>query len=113
MSQPAPDNGRQHRCHRERPRGNTPLTCYRRAGGTDLAVSLLDVSQSGIRLVVREPLEVADAIEVWLARREVGPPLRLPAEVVWCLATAEGAWCVGAKFHDYLPFRDLDAIAGL
>jgi hypothetical protein len=113
MSQSVPGNGRQHRCRREKPQGNTPLTCRLEDGGPDVALALLDVSQNGIRLVVAEPLDAGRPIAVELERRGGHPPLQLRADVVWCMATAEQTYCVGARFHDYLPFSDLESIAGM
>jgi hypothetical protein len=66
--------------------------------GPNLALSILDISADGIRLLVKTPLEKGQPIEVDLEGIGYCRPIKLAAEVVWALATADGNWCVGAKF---------------
>jgi hypothetical protein len=70
---------------RRAPKGGTRVVC--RKGtlglGPDLAVSVLDVSESGIRLLVREALAERQEIEVGLTGPGQARAHRLVATVVW------------------------------
>jgi hypothetical protein len=98
MHKPAGKDRRQ--SHRRRPRPTTAVTCQDDAlvVGANLALSVLDISADGIRLMVRSPLEIGQKIK--LDRGGIGycRPIELVGEVVWSLPTADGNWCVGAKF---------------
>jgi c-di-GMP-binding flagellar brake protein YcgR len=102
------------RCQRRRqPRRSTKVYC--RAGappvGPDLAVSLLDISATGIRLVVSAALEPGEALEVGLEGHGRRPSVRVAAEVVWALETVDGSRCVGARFLRRIGADDLHALA--
>jgi hypothetical protein len=63
-----------------------------------VAVSVLDISADGIRLLVNAPLEKGEKIEVDLEGIGYCLPLKFSAEIIWSVATAYGKWCIGAKF---------------
>jgi hypothetical protein len=88
------------RSRRQRPKATAEVTCRAEAVrvGANLALAILDISADGIRMVVRSPLEKGQKIEVDLEGIGYCRPLKLDAEVVWALATADGNWCIGAKF---------------
>jgi len=98
---------------RHRPKGCTKAAC--RKGTLDLgksnALGLLDIAETGVRLVVREPLpknqEVAVTLEGPCHRR----PLRIIGRVVWCMETAEGTYCVGVQLYKRLPYLELTRLA--
>jgi hypothetical protein len=101
MNEPGNGASERRRSRRQRPKPSTTVSC--RPGetllvGTNLATSVLDISADGIRLIVRSPLEKGQKIEVDLEGIGYCRPLKLAAEVVWSLATADGSWCIGAKF---------------
>jgi hypothetical protein len=100
MSEPTTASSDRRRSRRQRPRASTEVTCRPNTliVGANLALSVLDISADGIRLLVNSPLQKGQKIEVDLEGIGYCRPLKLAAEVVWSLATADGNWCVGAKF---------------
>src|SRR5579875_3126893 len=100
MNQPLSAGSERRRSQRQPPKPTTEVACRPEAQiiGPDVAVSVLDISADGIRLKVKVPLEKGQRIEVDLEGIGYCRPLRLSAEVIWSLATADGHWCIGAKF---------------
>ena len=78
--------------------------------GANLAVSVLDLSESGVRLVVKSELRQGQGVEVHLEHL-TSRPVKVTAEVVWCLPGADGRFVVGVRFERPLPYADLLALA--
>jgi len=100
MNDHIPSRSERRRSRRHRPKPTTEVACRAetRIVGPDVAVSVLDISADGIRLIVNSPLEKGQKIEVDLEGIGFCRPLKFSAEVIWSLATADGNWCIGAKF---------------
>ena len=100
MNEPTAASSDRRRSRRQRPKATTEVKCRTQPVRVDanLALAILDISADGIRMIVRSPLEKAQKIEVDLEGIGYCRPLKLDAEVVWALATADGNWCIGAKF---------------
>jgi hypothetical protein len=81
--------------------------------GHNLALSLLDVSQTGARVVVQSALAAGQEVSVTLEAPASGRRARRTAAVVWCVPLAEGGCCVGLRFEKPLPYADLDHFAKL
>jgi hypothetical protein len=78
--------------------------------GPNIALQILDLSESGIRLLVREAMEVGREFEITLE----GPgsrPARHLARVIWCVAAQDNTFVVGARFDKYLPYPELLTLA--
>ncbi len=109
MSDPttAPDHSRRGGMRRP-PKGGVLATCRLGAPdpGEDMALRVLDLSETGLRLVVRRPLEPGQLVSVGLGRRGGGRPAPRVGAVVWCLPSADGAHCVGVRFQRRLPIKD-------
>jgi len=91
------------------PRGGITVTCqHGNTGlGPNLAVTILDISETGIRLVANAALEKHDEIEINMLASGNPAPVRLLADVVWSVATADGNYCLGATFQKRMPYSDL------
>ncbi len=101
MNKPDANGSERRRSRRQRPKPTTQIACRSEQTllvGASLAVSVLDVSADGIRLMVNAPLAVGQKIDVDLEGIGYCRPLHLTGEVVWALETADGHWCIGAKF---------------
>jgi hypothetical protein len=98
---------------RQQPKRTTKVTCRLGAAGTgpNLATALLDVSETGLRVLVKSALEAGTQVEITLESLWQRQPLRLPAAVVWCLATADGKQCAGLKFQKRLSYADFQSLA--
>src|SRR5205807_5017007 len=59
VNNPASANANHRRTRRRRPKNHTKVTCHKGPFGLgpNVAVSMLDVSEAGIRLVVKVPLD--------------------------------------------------------
>ncbi len=100
MNEPTANGSERRRSRRQRPKPTTEIACRPQTLiiGPDVALAVLDISADGIRLMVNAPLEKGQRIEVDLEGIGYCRPLKLNAEVIWSLATADGNWCIGAKF---------------
>ena len=100
------------RSRRQSPKTGTKVRAYRNALGLgpNIAVTILDVSEVGVRLVLKEPLpEKAEfAVEFEASGRR---PIKIGARIVWTLLLADGNTCVGADFSKKLPYSDLAVLA--
>jgi hypothetical protein len=87
-------------------RGGSKVTC--RKGvlglGPNLAVSLLDVSETGVRLLITEALQPRQEVEVCLLAPGHVREIKHAGQVVWAVATADGAHCVGILFDRQIPY---------
>ena len=73
--------------------------------GPDLAVGLVDVSEDGICVRVKAPLPVRSEAELLFEKPGSGRPLRLVADVRWCVTDPDGACRVGLQFRHRLLFK--------
>jgi hypothetical protein len=76
-------------------------------------VALLDISATGVRLLVSEDLQPGQEIEVRFLGLGHYQPVKLAAEVIWSVPTADRAYCVGASFQQRLNLTDLQRLAVL
>ncbi len=93
------------------PKGGTKARCSRGALGlgANLAVAVLDVSETGARLVLKADLPKGQEVE--LALENVGGrAVKGLAEIVWSVALADGNFCVGAHFHKFISYTDLTSL---
>src|SRR5215469_14881738 len=98
---------------RQPPKGSTRATCHRGhfGLGRNIAVAVLDISEYGAQLVVKEPLKKGQAVEVGLEGLGGQRPIKLSAVIVWCVAGADGNHLVGTRFGKSLSYADLLALA--
>ncbi len=93
---------------RRLPRGSVRV--YLRLGGLDLgpdlALSLLDLSEGGAALVVKETVEIGKEVSIGLEGQSQPRPIVRVANVVWCRPAADGTHAIGVCFQKALPYRD-------
>ena len=102
--------GHNRRLSRRRPaKGRVKVACRRGALdiGSNLALSLLDVSETGARLMVKQALEPGREVSIGLEGQSSIRPIPRVAVVAWCVAAADGAFCTGVIFQKRLAYRDL------
>jgi PilZ domain len=75
--------------------------------GQNIAVSLYDISEAGLRLSVSAPLAKDQEIEIELVAPGRSRPLKLSAKVIWCGPSEDGAHWVGAEFRRQLSYADI------
>jgi hypothetical protein len=100
---------------RKLPKGGLKVLCQKGSWGLgpNLALAVLDVSEAGIRLVLKAPLEHGQEISVTLSTPGRCRPLHALARTVWSVETADGAYCVGASFERRLSYADVIGLAAL
>jgi hypothetical protein len=77
--------------------------------GPDLVRQAVDLSETGIRLLVVSPLARGEEVEVLIQGSGVRPVKRL-ARVAWS-APADGGWLVGLAFEGPLPYHEVQNLA--
>ena len=112
MNQTSTDLANRRVERRRRPRTGVRVTCLKGVLGlgTNLAVAVLDASETGIRILARAPLEKGQEIEISVVGPGRGRPHVHAADVVWCVPAADNNYCVGAHFHERLSYANLHDI---
>jgi PilZ domain len=86
------------------------VRAYLRLGGLDLgpdlALSLLDLSEGGAGLIVKQAVEIGKEVSVGLEGQTHPRPVLRVANVVWCRAETDGTYALGVCFQKALPYRD-------
>lgn len=97
---------------RRSPKNSTRVLCRKGALGlgANMAVSVLDVSETGIRLLVKAGFKEKQEIEVLLSGAGQTQHATLLANVVWCVPAADGNFCIGARFQKPLPYGVLQLL---
>ncbi len=90
-------------------RRSTKIACFRGSlgMGKNLGISLLDISETGVRLHVKAPFEEGEDLEVNLLGLVHARPIRVLCKVIWCMETKEGNFIVGAEFEKSIRYRDV------
>ena len=78
--------------------------------GPNVGLSVFDLSEIGIRLVVKEELKEGMELEVEVMGMNLLRPIKLVAKVVWCLPADDGTYYVGAQFQRRLKYADFSRL---
>jgi hypothetical protein len=108
MSQQPPHTTERRGFARKRAKG---ARCRCRKGmmglGPDLALALLDLSQTGALLLLKVPLELKQPVAVELFSTAYPKPVSVDARVARCTPTPEGTYLVGVRFERNLSYADV------
>ncbi|HVS36490.1 MAG TPA: PilZ domain-containing protein [Gemmataceae bacterium] len=98
---------------RRPPKGSTKIRCYRgpMGLGPNMAVSALDVSETGAAMVVKVEFRPGEELEVNLEGVIHRRPIRKMGTVVWCMPTSDDFFIIGVKFQGSLRYADLNDLA--
>ena len=98
---------------RQPPRGSVKIECRKGAlgMGPNIAVAFLDLSDGGVRLITKEPLEPNAEAEVVLSGYGMRESIKRVGKVCWAVALENGSYCVGLHFQKRLPYRDVQFLA--
>jgi hypothetical protein len=108
MSQPPPRKNNRRRSQRRPPRSRAKVVCQKGSLwlGVNLTLSVLDMSQDGVRLAIKAALlpgqEVSLSLEGPVLQRKI---LRV-GTVMWSLPLADGAHAVGIALQKHLEYTD-------
>jgi hypothetical protein len=108
---PTPRTPNKRRSRRQVAKSSTKAVVFRNAlgVGNNIGQRVLDISETGVRLIVQEQMKVGQEFEMILQ----GPgsrPVKQLARIVWCVPSNDGTFCVGAAFQKPIPYSDLIAL---
>jgi hypothetical protein len=98
------------------PKGQVRVECRKGAYGLgkNIAVQVLDLSETGVRLIVNTPLAKNNDVEVTFGGASYMAPIKRVGRVVWTVPTEKELQAVGVNFSpplDYPSFLRLGASA--
>ncbi len=73
--------------------------------GPNLATRLYDISEDGLRLILRQPLSPGEEIEVNFTAAGTSKTVTVESTVVWCSKEEKEGYCVAAKFVSPLSYE--------
>jgi hypothetical protein len=74
--------------------------------GKNIAQAVLDVSEDGIRMVLREAVKTAEEVTLTLSAAAYARPLKRLGSVAWAVSSADGTCCVGVRLHKRLTYAE-------
>lgn len=116
MQPDVPSNGTSSRNRRLSPRRSAKQSvktvCSKGAFGLgpNIALALLDISETGARLIIKEARKPLQELEVCFLPPGHTREFKMPSRVVWCVPTADGNFCIGVQFDKYLNYAALQEI---
>jgi hypothetical protein len=115
MSPPPPKTPNRRRGRRQLPKGATKTQCYPNALGLgqNIALAVLDLSETGVRLLVKQKLTPGREVEIGLEGVGHRRPVKILGRVAWTVKTSDGNHCVGVEFQRTLPYADFLQLARL
>jgi hypothetical protein len=75
--------------------------------GPSLALAVLDLSETGVRLLLSQLLEPRQEVTITLEGPNHRRPLKFVAHVMWCLETADQKFVAGMQFEKRLGYMNL------
>jgi hypothetical protein len=74
--------------------------------GADLCIRLVDVSDEGAKIQIKEWINQNSDVEVTFDVDSLNKPLVVTGQVAWC-QPVENGFTIGVKFHDRIDYVDL------
>jgi hypothetical protein len=111
MTEPSLANRR--RSQRRKPRNSVKVECRKGSSGlgANLAKTLLDVSDSGVRLVVPQALDLQSEVEIIIGGYGMKAPIKRLGTVRWLLKLEGGLYCAGIEFQKHIDYREWQNLA--
>ena len=99
--------------HRRKPRGSVKIECRKGALGlgANLAGPVLDVSETGLRIILTAPLDLQTEVEVIISGYGMKEAVKRLGTVRWQLKLEAGPFCTGIEFQKRLVYRDWQNVA--
>jgi hypothetical protein len=101
------------RSQRRKLRTSVKLQCRKGAlgMGANLASSVLDLADSGVRLVLTQQLAIGGEVEVVIEGYGIRSAVKRLGFVRWQLKLEEGGFCTGVEFQKRIEYRDWQNLA--
>jgi PilZ domain len=112
MPESTPKKSNKRLSRRNPARGTTRLRVYRNTLGLgpNIAATLLDLSETGLRVILKEAATVGQQVEVNLESAGTGLAVRIHAGVVWVVPSVDGTFVAGLRLTKSLAYRDFMAL---
>jgi hypothetical protein len=75
--------------------------------GADVGRELFDVTEDGLGITLKEPVTVGREVTLEISLPGVSKPLRLVADVRWCMPAGNGSYRAGVRLRRRLPYTAL------
>ncbi|MBI3408544.1 MAG: PilZ domain-containing protein [Planctomycetes bacterium] len=94
---------------RKIPRGTVLAECRRGRLwlGVNIATGFLDLSQSGVRILSREPFKLHEEVEIVFQAFGIPAPIKRGATVIWTLPLENGHHAAGMEFEHVIAHEDI------
>ena len=79
--------------------------------GANVAAELLDISEGGVRVVTKTPLQMDDEVEITLAGYGIRKAIRRLATVCWSFKLESGEYATGFNFEKRLQYMEVSSFA--
>lgn len=91
------------------PKGKIKLGLYKGSMdlGANLAVSIVDISETGLRLLAKTALDQDQEVMVTLEGVAHRRSLKRTGKVIWSVPAENSAFLVGVRLHKPLEYRDV------
>jgi len=98
---------------RRKVRTSVKLECRKGSYGLGPSVTktVLDLSDTGVQLIVSKELTVLGEVEVLISGYGMSQNIKRVATVRWQVRLEDGSFCVGIEFQKRLNYRDWQIIA--
>jgi PilZ domain len=108
MNKIADQKQNRRRSQRCRARTTVKVQCRKDSHGlgANLALRVLDISDSGICLIVTQPLEAMAELEILINGYGMKDVIKRLANIRWRVDLESGQCCVGVVFQKSLAYRD-------
>jgi hypothetical protein len=109
MDQPNSEPSQRRVFPRRKPKSGTRVVCRKGTLGLspNLALSLIDLSEWGVCLLIKGSLKQGDEVEVALSAPGCGRDIVRFGDVVWALAGPDGTCQVGVRLQKRIEFSQL------
>ena len=96
------------RSMRRKARTSVKVQCRKGAYGLgpNIAGSILDLADSGVRLIVTAPLNISGDVEVLITGYGLRQTIKRLGYVRWQLKLENGDFCTGIEFQKRIDYRD-------
>src|SRR5438067_920828 len=78
--------------------------------GRNLAVLLLDISEGGVCVVLKEALEPMDETAVLLSASGLVRPIKRISTIRWAVKLEDGNYCIGVTFDKRIPYAEVSSL---
>jgi hypothetical protein len=98
---------------RRKMRATVKLECRKGSYGfgVNLTHTVLDLSDTGVRLIVSQELKLLGDLEVLITSYGMRDTIKRVAIVRWQVKLEDGTFCTGIEFEKRLSFRDWQILA--